>query len=127
LRQTFLLFCGILAWLALAIPAPAKAQPVPLDTLTQLRHSLERGSHFLCADCDNDVEAEGVNRPMRRVMLAAGDLDRAESLAEDAAAEGAPQAFAVLVEIRAAREALDSLDEAEALVAIGRALLLLGR
>jgi hypothetical protein len=106
---------------------PAEAQPPPPDTLTALRHSLERGSHFLCADCDNDIEAEGVNRPMRRVLLAAGDLDRAEALAEEAAAEGALQAAAVLVEIRAAREALDSLDEAEALVAIGRALLLLGR
>jgi hypothetical protein len=117
----------VLGWLALAVPPPAEAQPAPLDTLTALRHSLLRGSHFLCADCDNDIEAEGVNRPMRRVLIAAGDLDRAEGLAEEAAAEGALQAAAVLVEIRAAREALESLDEAEALVAIGRALLLLGR
>jgi hypothetical protein len=125
-RRSCLAFGAVLAWLALAA-APIRAQPAPPDTLTALRDSLSRAGYFLCADCHNDIEAEGVNRPMRRVMLAAGDLDRAESLAEDAAAEGAPHAIAVLVEIRAAREALESLDEAEVLVAIGRALLLLGR
>lgn len=119
--------CGLLAWLALASLPPAEAQPPPPGTVTALRHILLRGSAFLCADCDNDIEAEGVNRPMRRVLTAAGDLDRAAALAEEAAAEGAPQAAAVLAEIRAAQGALESLDEAEALVAIGRALALLDR
>lgn len=112
--------------LAFAAPCAVLAQPAA-DRLAAIARALENGASFLCTDCDNDIEAEGVNRPMRRAMLAAADVERAEDLALEGAAAGASQAAMALVEIRAAREALDGVDEAAALAAIHRALALLAR
>jgi hypothetical protein len=105
----------------------AAAQPAEREGLAAIAQALREATVFLCADCANDIEAEGVNRPMRRVVLAGGGVDRASDLARAAAAHGVPLAVAAMPAIEAARTALDELDEAGALAAIQRALLLLGR
>jgi hypothetical protein len=117
---------GILLGVMAAV-CGATAQPTERDCSGAIAQALHEATVFLCADCANDIEAEGVNRPMRRVMLASDGVERALDLARTAAARGARQAVAAMPSIEAARAALDELDEAGALAAIARAIAILQR
>ncbi len=99
------LFGALLTGPACAVAQSASPSP---------RRLLEEARAFLCARCSNDVEAEGVNRPMRRAMLAEGTLRQARAAVGDRPRVTAP--------IDRALAALESLDEAAAIRAINKAL-----
>jgi hypothetical protein len=111
-----------LAWAGLAPAVARQVAPVSAAITEELRLA----ASFLCAHCRNDIEAEGVNRPMRRVMLAGPHVARAEDLALQAAAAGRGNSGTLLAVLRRARQALDELDEAAALRAIAAARRALG-
>lgn len=108
------------ALLGLLLASPAGAAPDPGWRAT-MRDDLLRAAAFLCADCNNDIETEGVNRPMRRALLAAGTLTRVRDALEVATARGEARYAAVLGPVRRALLALEEMDERAALQAIRRA------
>ena len=88
----------------------------PAPGLAAAREALESARAMLCGDCDNDIEAEGVNRPMRRAVAAENWMARAEEALEPFASSG--QAVAARAAMARAREALESLDEGAAISAL---------
>lgn len=87
----------------------------PAEGAAAAREALESAQAMLCAACDNDVDAEGVNRPMRRAVAAEGWMVRAEEALATSTAGGRA---AALMAIARAREALEGLDEAAAISAL---------
>lgn len=102
----------------LGLTGPAAAQPAGPGQRAAILDRLRFAAGVLCPSCDNDIEAEGINRPMRRVILAGSALDAAEAVID--LAEGRYRA--ALPSLRRARTALESLDESAAAQAIRRAI-----
>ncbi|MBS7791247.1 hypothetical protein KTR66_14685 [Roseococcus sp. SDR] len=102
----------------MTMPALAATPTAPLE---QLRFARD----VLCPRCDNDIEAEGVNRPRRRAMLAQGALAEAEQGLEAAISQGETAWRAVRPALRQARSALDAMDEPAAHRASRRAVRIL--
>jgi hypothetical protein len=113
-----LLLPACLALLAVQ-PGPAGAQSAAASRAVIARE-LAIAASFLCADCNNDIEAEGVNRPMRRVMLAGGGIARAAQAADDAP-DGVADA-AIRAGLARIRAALEEVDEGAALEQIQQLL-----
>ncbi len=93
------------------------AQAAP-QGMAEARDALGSARAMLCADCANDIEAEGVNRPMRRAYAALNWMARAEAALRPLAASGEAGAAAALVRVAQAREALESVDEGAAIIAL---------
>lgn len=109
-------------WTSYALLLASLAMPAWAATpMEQLRLARD----VLCPRCDNDIEAEGVNRPVRRVMLALGALSEAERGLDAAIAQGATAWRAARPALRQARSALDAMDEPAAHRALGRAVRIL--
>ncbi len=90
-------------------PAPASAETRELAAAIEDR--LRFALAVLCPRCDNDIEAEGVNRPMRRAMVAGNALADAREGLEEAVRQGDPRHGAALAPVRRALQALESVDE----------------
>jgi hypothetical protein len=105
------------AGLALAAGWLLGAQSVPPGP-DAAREALAAARAMLCADCDNDIEAEGVNRPMRRAYAALNWVARAEEALRPLAAAGDAGARGAMAGIAQAREALESVDEGAAIRAL---------
>ena len=80
---------------------------------------------MLCADCDNDLEREGVNRPARRSMIGADKLLTALEMLD--AVPASPATAEARRHIDKALAYLDSMDEAEAMETIDLAVAALRR
>jgi hypothetical protein len=103
--------------LAVLLAGPAIAQPADMRR-ARIVDALDSARSFLCDDCENDIEAEGVNRPMRRVVLASAALANAEALMQEALDEGRGGYGPAMVQLLSALTSLESLDEAAALAAL---------
>ncbi len=98
--------------LAAAVLLGAQA---PRGVEVRIADDLSAARAFLCGDCDGGIDPDGVNRAMRRVMLAQAALARVrDSLAE---ADG-PRLLPVAAQVAAALAALETLDECTALNAV---------
>jgi hypothetical protein len=110
------------ALLSVLVPGQAEAGVSPLTTAEgHLRFALA----VLCPRCSNDVEAEGVNRAMRRAILAGPALEAARDAVEVAGQAGGRRAAAAGRPIGRALQALESVDEQAAARQARRALRML--
>ncbi len=110
------------AMLVAVAPGRAAAGVSPITTAEgHLRFALA----VLCARCANDVEAEGVNRPMRRAIVAGPALEAARDAVEIAMQSGNHRPAAAGRPIARALQALESVDEAMAARQARRALRML--
>jgi hypothetical protein len=113
-RRSLLFALPLFAGLA----APAASQSSRLNLPDRLRFARD----VLCLRCGNDIEAEGVNRPMRRVLAALAVLDDVERALEATIARGEWADRGVRPALRQARLALEAVDEATAQRALRRAV-----
>jgi hypothetical protein len=76
----------------------------------------------LCPRCVDDIEASGINHPMRRTLVARSALETVRDGLEAARRHGDTRRAAALRPVMRALVALESLDEAEAAWQARRAL-----
>jgi len=92
------------------LAAPCLLAQGPAPDAAAVIDQLRFARAMLCGDCDNDLEAEGVNRPARRAMIGSDKLVAARAMLDAAPTQhGAATAQR---HIGQALEALESLDEA---------------
>lgn len=101
-------------------PASAGASPV-VRAGEQLRFALA----VLCPRCANEMETTGVNRPMRRAIVAGTALEVAREALLVAVEAGSRRPAAALRPVGRALQALESLDEDAAARQARRALRML--
>ena len=76
----------------------------------------------LCPRCVDDIEASGINHPMRRTLVARGALEAARDGLEALQRRGDARRAAALRPVGRALEALEGLDEGVAAQQARRAL-----
>lgn len=121
-RRSGRLAAGMAALLLCLLPGPAAAGASPV---TRAEEQLRFAVAVLCPRCANDIEAEGVNRPMRRALMAAAALEAARDAVLVAVEAGGPRPAAALRPIGHALRALESVDEDAAARQARRALRML--
>ena len=111
---------ALLGLLLLANPAAAGASPV-----TRAEEQLRFALAVLCPRCADDMWVPGINRPMRRAIVAGAALEVARDSLAVAVEAGSHRPAAALRPVGRALQALESLDEEAAARQARRALRML--
>ncbi len=101
---------------------PVAARPAASAPVARAEERLRFALAVLCPRCAGDIAAEGVNRPMRRAIIAGAALSAAHDALRDAVEAGHARHAAVLRPVGRAIQALQDLDEEAAARQARRAL-----
>jgi len=101
---------------------PVAAGPAASPAAARAEERIRFALAVLCPRCADDIEADGVNRPMRRAIVAGTALNAAHDALRDAVAAGQARHAAAMRPVGRAIQALQDLDEEAAARQARRAL-----